>query len=746
MRKMWLLPLTGIVAAVGLSACDRVTEDEDGGIPPGVASVFEPTTGSIPFPFDGLFAGFSDPTLNIPQQAPPALAANRTDGWSTTANIFTDFLGFVDFDSTAQGVRVIAVPEGGQPRILEEGVDYQVSDYPATGENPVSGNIEPINSFRTRLLIEPLKPLQPATRHIVVITDALRATDGRGTAPSAQWRLVRRTQPVSQQDDLALQTLSEAGIAQLETLQEQIVSPTLDAVQSITGLGREQIVLAWPFTTQSVGESLSRIADRAPARAADEAENALQILASPSGLTLANIGAPNLADIFVGAVDLPYFLEAPGDGVPDAIVNQTFWAADPSQPNLGSQENPTLFLGQVPCGAFASGAMGFSASESTTRCFPVPVERGIERAPLLLTVPNQQPQPEDGWPLVIFQHGITSDRSALLALAPILSGAGFVTMAMDLPLHGIPPADCTAEGASPLCGARQQLRGANAMFGARERTFDVDLQAPEGPDSSGAHFINLASLLSSRDNIRQASADLLHLRALATRLDLSADGTPDIDADRIYFVGHSLGGIAGSGFLAFDDQVQAATLANAGGGIAKLLDASRTFGPVIAQGLQAAGGIEEGSDAFETFLRFAQHVIDPADPVNYAARLADRRLHYIEVVDDLVVPNTAPRNPAQGEPGNDPTLDRVTIAGPLSGSTPLLEQIGLNVALVDDLEAAPAVLLGEDATTAVRFTEGDHSSVLIPAESPVTQEMQRQIVNFLASDGQCLPLRGGSCQ
>ena len=90
-------------------------------------------------------------------------------------------------------------------------------------------------------------------------------------------------------------------------------------------------------------------------------------------------------------------------------------------------------------------------------------------------------------------------------------------------------------------------------------------------------------------------------------------------------------------------------------------------------------------------------------------------------------------------------LDRVTIAGPLSGSTPLIEQIGLEVAVIDDLDAPADVRLGADAATAVRFTSGDHSSVLVPATDPVTQEMQRQIVNFLASDGQCLPLRG-SCQ
>lgn len=745
MRKMWILPLTVALAAPGLTACDRTDDAEDGGIPKGnLISQFEPTAGTVPFPFDGLFSGFSDPTLNIPQEAPPAQAANQTDGWSTTASIFTDFIGFVDFDTTAEGLRVIALPAGGAPQVLTEGVDYQVSDYPATGTIPGTEVVAPINSFRTRLLIEPLKPLQGSTRHLVVITDALRDTSGNPAVASTQWQVVRRSQPVSEQDDLYVQGLSPQAVATLESLQQQIVAPTLEGVTAITGLSRERIVLAWPFTTQSIGESLGRLAERAPARAAADAAQPLQILAGPSGLTLANIGAPNLADIFVGAVDLPYYLEAPGDGNADAVVNQTFWAADPAQPNLGTQENPTTFLGQVPCGAFAAGAMGLSPSTSTTRCFPVPVERGTERAPLLLTVPNQVAKPEAGWPIVIFQHGITSDRSALLALAPALSSAGFVTVAMDLPLHGIPPADCSAEGADALCGARQQLRGANALFGARERTFDVDLDGQPGPDSSGANFINLPSLLTSRDNNRQAVADLLHLRALTTRLDLNSDGTPDIDAARVYFVGHSLGGITGSTFVALDEQVRAATLANPGGGIGKLLDASRSFGPVIAQGL-AANGVVEGTDDYETFLRFAQHLIDPGDPINYAQQLSDRRIHFIEVVGDLVVPNTAPRNPPQGEEGNDPRLDRVTIAGPLSGSTPLIEQIGLEVAVIDDLDAPADVRLGADAATAVRFTSGDHSSVLVPATDPVTQEMQRQIVNFLASDGQCLPLRG-SCQ
>src|SRR3546814_5166859 len=46
--------------------------------------------------------------------------------------------------------------------------------------------------------------------------------------------------------------------------------------------------------------------------------------------------------------------------------------------------------------------------------------------------------PADGWPVVIFQHGITGNRTQMIAIAPALAAAGFATVAIDLPLHGLP--------------------------------------------------------------------------------------------------------------------------------------------------------------------------------------------------------------------------------------------------------------------------------------------------------------------
>lgn len=744
MRLSRILPAAAAIAALALAACSKVDDAEDGGIPSGnLVSLFEPTAGTVPFPFDGLFSGFSDPTLNIPQTAAPAVAANLTDGFSTTANIFTDFLGFLDFSTTAEGLMVFEMST--PPRKLEEGVDYMVSDYPATSVIPGTSIEAPTNSFRTRLLISPLKPLQPSTRYVVVVTDALKDMQGNSATPSQHFRIVRNPTPVDEQDDPAVQLLPPTTIATLGALQASLITPVLDGITAITGLPRDSVVIAWPFTTQSIGKTLASIADNAETRA-QTLDIAASSVPAPFGgpIMLGSVlGLPApLAEIMIGAIELPYFHAIP-DSDPTVILS-SYWQADPTKPDMAA-----TFLGQVPCPAFAMGAPlpgGLTAqpSESTTTCFPVPVEQDTVRVPLLLTVPDAT-APAEGWPVVIFQHGITSDRSALLGLAPALSMAGFAAIAIDLPLHGIVEVpDCAGDA---LCDSKQLLRLANALTNSGERTFDVDLTnnvtgapGPDGQqDSSGAHFVNIASLPTSRDNLRQAVSDLLHLRASLTTLATQVD----IDPSRVYFVGHSLGGIVGTPFVALDDNITAATLAMPGGGIGKLLDASMSFGPRIGAGLAQAGA-PEGSDAFETVLRFAQHLVDDGDPINYAHLLQGRKVHFVEIAGDLVVPNAAPRNPATG---GDPTLHLVTVEGPLSGSTPLIEALGLDVVEIENIAShAATTLLGADAVKAVRLHEGDHSSLLLPTGSPAAfSEIQAQTANFLASDGNCLPIAGGSC-
>jgi pimeloyl-ACP methyl ester carboxylesterase len=46
-------------------------------------------------------------------------------------------------------------------------------------------------------------------------------------------------------------------------------------------------------------------------------------------------------------------------------------------------------------------------------------------------------RPASGWPLVIFQHGITRNRSDMFAIAATLAGQGFAVVAVDPPPHGL---------------------------------------------------------------------------------------------------------------------------------------------------------------------------------------------------------------------------------------------------------------------------------------------------------------------
>ena len=160
---------------------------------------------------------------------------------------------------------------------------------------------------------------------------------------------------------------------------------------------------------------------------------------------------------------------------------------------------------------------------------------------------------------------------------------------------------------------------------------------------------------------------------------------------------------------------------------------------MVAAGL-AAAGFNEGGDTFETFLRFAQQIIDDGDPLNYAAAAAaNHPIHMISVDGDQVVPNNVPAGPTTSR------NHLVTIPGPLSGTDPLAAAMGLEVIPVD-----PGVTVDlRTSATGVRaitvLSTGNHSSILNPMEVPeATVEIQREIANFMASGGTCLPI-GQNC-
>lgn len=657
-RILWLLVLS---TSFLLSACGGDNGDIDAELNldrSGFTAYFDLTAGVIPFPTNLLFSGTEDGTLNIPLSDPPVasdapkIAMNALDGFSTVAPISTTFSSAIDATTlTPATVRMFEVsvytsaelPVGGPVTGITRELIFGTEFFATLS------SVDPTNST---LAILPTAPLDSRSSYLVMLTDGIKGSDGQDPQISAHYLIAKSANDLTGTSAEALEPVRQLVNAQ-------------EAVLAGAGVDTDTVILSWTFTTQSVGVVSNEARDNTTGTS----------LINPSSVGNAAIllGAEveGPADIYVGSLTVPYYLTAAEDeNIYDTDPLTTYW----------------------------TGVGG----SNLTAYNPVPVKTGDETIPLLVSVPKAGSAP---WPVVIFQHGITSNRTAMLAAADSLATAGFAVVAIDLPLHGL-------NSSSPLYAE------------GLERTFDLDLvnnetgaAGPDGTaDSSGTHFINLSSLLTSRDNVRQAVADLFALTEALSEMDYDGGGA-DFDTDNIYFVGHSLGGIVGGPFLALEPNVKSAVLGMSGGGIAKLLDGSASFGPRIAAGL-AANGVIKGSADYESFLGATQTVIDSADPINYTATVGnDRGVLLFEVIGDQVVPNNVMEDAPEG-----------TVPSPLAGTDPLAFFMGL--------APVSSTTTGTDLQAQLRFVSGDHSSILDPSsDALVTSVMQTAMARFLASDG-----------
>lgn len=704
-RAKLALALSSLLLAACSSSSNspRAVEQEparndDGSVVTGIITArFDPSTGVIPFPNNLLLSGTRDLTLNPPVANPanfadPAVALSAMDGFSTVAPwSFT----------TSAAVNPATLTAGGSIRMYEVlltgpggGVTRVVRELTTPGEFVV-GRSSTDTTGRT-VGIVPTKPLKPLTSYMVVVTDDVRDAAGNDATPDQAYFLAKRTAPLCANGASTDPLLPTATACALEPLR-QLTNAAENAAQT-AGVPRADIVLTFVATTNSGPTVLQLNAGVLP-------EDRAMTLA-PTGLTTAAAGLPGIADIYVGVLPIRYFLDSPSAAAPTAPLS-TFWRAAP-----GNYLAPFSQSGLDP------------TSTNVTFANPFPVPRSTPNIPVILTVPNAtsgQTRPPAGWPIVIFAHGITRNRTDMLAISATMASQGYAVIAIDQPLHGLP--------------ASSPFNIENTPFGAisGERTFDVDYinnttgaAGPDGVvDTSGAHFINLGSLLTSRDNLRQSALDLVQLAKAIPNSSFNGDAVPDFDGSRIAFVGQSLGSIVGTQFLAVSPTVNVGVLSVPGGGIARLLDGSPTFGPRIRAGL-AAAGVNAGTAAFDQFMVVAQTVVDQADPINYGfVTQTDRILAH------LVVGNGTTNPP-------DQVVPPVVAGAPLSGGEPLVRVLGL--APITQTTQDPNGIRG-----VTRFIAGEHGSLLSPANNPaVTAEMQGEMASMVKSIGTVVQVQNTS--
>ena len=526
-----------------------------------------------------------------------------------------------------------------------------------------SANLLPQDANQTTLNIHPLLPLKPKTGYLVVLTNGIQDSGGFDASPSPTYALTKLTTPlVDANGKSVIPGLSDAQARALEPLR-QLVNNQESAAAS-QGVARSGIVLSWTFMTQSIDDAFVALGQNL---------KPLGMVVRPTGATTAvlpSLNLPGFSDIYAGALAIPYYL---------------------------SKEKPLSGYWQTANGG------------AVTRYSPLPAATVTLQIPVLMTVPNArsgQSKPANGWPVVIFQHPIHYDRTTLITIADALSFAGFAAVAIDAPLHGV------TDKASPF------------YMPGKERTFDLDfvnnetlLPPADGIiDPTGNYYVYPQSLLTTRDNQREAVQDLRQLVASLPLVDLNSDGKPDLDTGHIRFAAHSLGAILGGVFLAVENDVTSATLGMASGGFAKMVDGSPRFEPDLVAAL-AQKGISKGTPEYEAFITAWQTTFDSGDPINYAVQAASLHpIHLIEVVGgdgflpDQKVPNTVSN-------------------APLSGTEPLARVMGLQ-------SVSRSTWDNKGLRAIVRFTQGVHDSMLDPTTSPgTTAEMQGQMVYFLQSEG-----------
>ncbi|HTJ44869.1 MAG TPA: alpha/beta hydrolase [Kofleriaceae bacterium] len=210
----------------------------------------------------------------------------------------------------------------------------------------------------------------------------------------------------------------------------------------------------------------------------------------------------------------------------------------------------------------------------------LPVVSHTEHLRFAFTVPNGT-KPAKGWPVVIYAHGTGGNYHSFIGegVATRLADQGLAVISMDQVLNSV-----RDPGNNP----------------------DFD-------------FFNVQNPQAARNNTLQGAADDFSLLRLAKGIDFD---NVTFDPDRIYFFGHSQGGLTGPPFLSAEPEVKGAVLSGAGAVL--YLSLLTKTEPVDIASIVASAVRDPNLDENDPILAILQMWIERSDPANYGAQLARR--------------------------------------------------------------------------------------------------------------------------
>lgn len=195
-------------------------------------------------------------------------------------------------------------------------------------------------------------------------------------------------------------------------------------------------------------------------------------------------------------------------------------------------------------------------------------------------------------PLAIYGHGVGVDKTTLDALALANVNLGIATIGIDYPNHGTRRKQ---DGGKSIFSLASSPGGISSVLGIAQ-------QAP----------LDLVALVKAVTT-ELDDLDVLPIHSYQEDTQVS-DGIPDLDLSRIIYQGTSLGGVFGTGAVAWAPEIQAAYFQVSGAGITNILQTTILWRGIFDRMVPDIATAQERAVLINLF----QHALDPMDGINLA--------------------------------------------------------------------------------------------------------------------------------
>ncbi|WP_243303702.1 Ig-like domain-containing protein [Geothrix oryzisoli] len=618
-----------------------------GYMPSTTTPVFDPANANVPLPNVLATATAADPltgrAANKPMTPPEALAyVNLHEMGGTNAVSGLNAPVYIQFNAAVDATTVTAA----NIKVFQLTPDAAGTENAALGFTDISGMFSYNYAAGTKdLFLFPSFPLLPGTRYLYVVTNRVKDTAGKPISASPYFEALKSLTPLGGSFG-ALEPIRAnvtSGGTILFSGYAKVMNDLITASATTTIAQRSDITVMGRFITTGAGAiSLTTTSPSATGASLLPVESALRSYAAGS-----NIPGNLPAKTWSNTITVTATFDRGGTN-PSPDV---YWAAAMTAAGLPVTPAPatvgTVVLGKINSADLSMDPVVVAAHAATNDLTGITgaynPAAGVTQAfrpdglhlagfystdrqvPFVYIAPTAA-APSGGYPLVIYAHGIGGQKEHALAVAQSLTTIGRAVIAIDEPLHG-------------------------------------ELAVP-GHTTGAAWFQDFAAYgapLALRSNVQQAAFNLNRLELTVRTGGFAGLGATMPSMADIKFVGHSLGSIIGTYYLAGNTTLSTtgypytqtslntdmkgylSVPAGRWGYIG--LDSTSTFEPIVTAGL-AAVGITKNTPTYYQFFLVTQSILDPTDPASMTTPLASGlpsrlsgRVAMQEAVGETSIPN-----------------------------------------------------------------------------------------------------------